>query len=330
MIGPADGAAELVLLQAVAHQRGGAAAVEQVVASVFEDVAVERVGSGPRGDGHRGRRMLAGLGAHRTGFHLELLQRVRERKRLVQTVEGIVGGAAIERKRNLVGVASGHGDRDRRKVLVGVQIVGNRALGGGVACEENQLGRLARIQRQFDHFLVADDLTDAGAVGFHRQGLGLDRNLFADRADLQSRVDDGVRIDVEDDARLDVGGEAILGDLHAIGPDREIRQDDTNRRCRCDRGTGLAGVGLEELTCAPGYCRPGGILDGAGNLRSGDGLGPRGTQAPEIAMTKNSNRSHDDRNPFRQEPSNSSAVAAEQGNLACWNDYHPPIGRTRK
>ena len=119
--------------------------------------------------------MLPGLGAHRTGFHLELLQRVRERKRLVQTVKGIVGGAAIQRKGNLVAVAAGHGERDRRKVLIGIQVVGHRALRRRVAGEENQLGRLPRIERQFDHFLVADDLADAARVGFHRQGLGLDR-----------------------------------------------------------------------------------------------------------------------------------------------------------
>ena len=47
---PADRAAELVLLQAVADQRGGAAAVEQIVADVFEDVAVHCVGAGARGD----------------------------------------------------------------------------------------------------------------------------------------------------------------------------------------------------------------------------------------------------------------------------------------
>jgi hypothetical protein len=72
--------------------------------------------------------MLAGLCADRTRFHFELLQRIREWKRLVQTVERLVRGRAIERECNLIGVGSGNGYRNRRKVLVGVQIVGDLRL----------------------------------------------------------------------------------------------------------------------------------------------------------------------------------------------------------
>ena len=40
----ANRTAELILLQAVAHQRCGAPAVEEVVAGVFEEIAVDRIG----------------------------------------------------------------------------------------------------------------------------------------------------------------------------------------------------------------------------------------------------------------------------------------------
>ena len=131
--------------------------------------------------------MLACLCPHGTGFHFELLQGVGERKRLIETVEGIVGRPAIQAEGDGIGVAACHGDRNRRKVLVAVEIVRDHALGSGNAREQNQLGRLARIQGQLGNFLVVDNLPDAGAVCFHRKSLRFYLNGFSDRAHLEGR-----------------------------------------------------------------------------------------------------------------------------------------------
>ena len=86
-------------------------------------------------------------------------------------LKGSLAVRAIQREGNLIGVAPATEIVMVGKVLVGVQVVGDRALGGGVARQENQLSWLAGVQRQIDHLLVVDDLADAGAVGFHRQRL---------------------------------------------------------------------------------------------------------------------------------------------------------------
>ena len=207
---------------------------------------MQRVGAGPRRDRHGSGGMLAGLGAHRTGLNLEFLKGIRERKRLVQSVEGIVRSSAIQSEGDLVGIAAGDRDRDRGKVLVAVQIVGNRALRGGVTREQDQLSRLARVQWQFHDLLVIDHLPDSAGVGFHSHRLGLNGHLFVHRADFKRGVDGRVRIHVEYDAQLDVGRETRLGDFHPVGADYEGGEQ-VGAIGAADHGTGLAGVGVNDL-----------------------------------------------------------------------------------
>ena len=271
--GTADGAAELVLLEAVAGKRGGGPAVEVVVADVFKDVAMEGVGAGTGGDGHRGRRVLAGLGTHGAGFHLEFLEGVREWQRLVEAVEWLVGGGTVEREGNLVGVGTSHRDGHRGVVLVRVEIGCVGPLVGGSADQQDQLGRFAGIQREVDNLLVVDHLAHAGTAGLHAQAFGLNGNCFAHGADFQCRVDGGVGIDFENDARLGEGTEAFLGYFQLVGADRKVRKD-IGSVGGGDRRTAEAGFCLESLDGGTGDGPAAGVVDRTRNLGAAGTLGP--------------------------------------------------------
>ena len=84
---PAEHAAELIALEAVALGREGVARVEAVVADEVEGAAAEVVGAGLGDEIHRRRRVVAVAGRQRAGLDLELLQRVGKRRRQVQVVE---------------------------------------------------------------------------------------------------------------------------------------------------------------------------------------------------------------------------------------------------
>ena len=90
--------------------------------------------------------------------------------------------------------------------------------------EEDQLGRLPSIERQFDHALVVHDLADPGRMRFDHRRVGGDRHLFADDADRQRDIQLRIRADLEDDAVLHVGVEALQRHLQLIRPDGEVRQ----------------------------------------------------------------------------------------------------------
>ena len=259
----ADGAAELILLQAVAHQRGGAAAVEQVVARVLEDVAVDarwcRTGWRPS---PRPPACCPVCAPTELVSTLNSCSASGNGSGWFRPLKGLLAVPPSSVKEIWLALPPA-----TESVMVGKFLLVFRSLATvpwvvAIAGQQDQLGRLARVQRQFDDFLVADDLADAAAVRFHRQGLGLHHDLFADRADLQGRVDDRVGIDVEHDAGLDVGGEAVLGDLHAVRPDREVREEERAVGAG-DGGAGLAGFGLDQRTLRrawrrrwhPGRCR---------------------------------------------------------------------------
>jgi len=95
--GSANGSAELILFETVSHQGRRAAAVEKVITRVLEEIAVNGVRARARRHRDGRGRMLTALRAYGTGLHLEFLQRIRERQRLIQSVERIVGSTAIER-----------------------------------------------------------------------------------------------------------------------------------------------------------------------------------------------------------------------------------------
>src|SRR6185436_3697629 len=124
----ADRAAKLVLLQAIANQSCRGSAVKHIVTDVIKDAPVKFVGSRFGCHGHGGGRVLPSLRPHRAGFDFEFLKGIWEWKWLVEAVEGLIGGTSIERERNLIRIGPSHGDRYRRIVLIGIQVVGNGAL----------------------------------------------------------------------------------------------------------------------------------------------------------------------------------------------------------
>src|SRR5207253_2946900 len=82
--------------------------VEQIVANKFEYIAMELVGPGL---GHRtylGARRETLRGCKATGFHLELLQRIRKRKGQAQIVIPIGVKRAVKRIGDTAGETTSH------------------------------------------------------------------------------------------------------------------------------------------------------------------------------------------------------------------------------
>ena len=52
-----------------------------------------------------------------------------------------------------------------------------------------------------------------------------DRHLLADVADRQRDVDRRIGVDLQDDALLHVGVEALEGNFRPVRPDRKVRKD---------------------------------------------------------------------------------------------------------
>jgi hypothetical protein len=119
---------------ALRPQTGSCACIQKLpwIAVVPDRVAMV---TGPP---HAGR-----LGAHRTGFHLELRSASGKGSGWFRPLKGLLAGTAVEREGNLVGVAAGGGNRNCRKVLVGIQVIGDRALGGCDAPGESIAGSRA-------------------------------------------------------------------------------------------------------------------------------------------------------------------------------------------
>src|SRR5262249_44696130 len=142
---------------------------------------------------------------------------------------------------------------------------------------------------EVDYGGVIDDLPDACAVGFDGEGFGLDQNLLADSAHFESGVNGGIGVDVEDDAGLDVVGEAFLGNFQAVGSDDEAGKE-IGSVSSADGGAKGPGVGLDHADLGAGDGGAGGVLDGSGDLGRGDRLRPDSQRNPQKAEQK-SNRS---------------------------------------
>ena len=223
----AQRAAKLIAVQIVLLRREVVALVEAVVAVELERVAVDLVRSGLGHQVDRRGGMVAVPRRQRAGLDLELLQRVGKRRRQVQVVERIVVRPAVHDVGDAVGLAAGHRDRHGREVLVGVEVAGRR--GRRQSRQEDQLGRLAAVQRQLHDALIVDHLSDAGVLGFDQRGVRRHRDLLADRADGERHVDLGIRADLQHDAVPHVGVEALEHDL-AAGRARPAGW--ATRRCR--------------------------------------------------------------------------------------------------
>ena len=147
-----------------------------------------------------------------------------------------------------------------------------RGVDGGEARQEDQLGRLPAIERQFHHALVVDHLANASGVRLHHGGVGGDRHLLTHHADGQRDVDLGIRADLQHDAILHIGREALERHFQLIGTNRQIRQDEPTlgarhgaaHRTRVDLGNRDIGARQGPAT---------GVAHDARHLRAGHRLG---------------------------------------------------------
>ena len=108
----------------------------------------------------------------------------------------------------------------------------------------------------------------------HR-GVGGDEHLLADRAKRKRHIDLGVRVDLQDDAILDVGGEALQCHLELIGADRKTRQRVApirTRECRPHE----PGVGLRNRDLGARKRAAAGITNDSRYLGAGNRLRGRG------------------------------------------------------
>ena len=77
------------------------------------------------------------------------------------------------------------------------------------ARKNDQLRHLPRIQRQFQHALVVDDLTDACGSGLDQGRVGLNFDRFRHLTDFQYRVYRRIAADLQNDSRLNICAETV-------------------------------------------------------------------------------------------------------------------------
>ena len=210
----------------------------------------------------------------RARLDLELLQRVRKRRRQIQVVERIIVRAAVHDVGDAVGLAACHRDRDRWEILVGVEVAGGS--GGRETGEKDQLGGLPAVQRHLEDALIVDHLSDAGAVRLDEARVRDDGHLFADGADAQRDVDLGVRAHLQHDAVADVGVEPLQDDFQLVRPHRQVRQH-VRAVAAGEHGSNQSGVRLGDGHLGARNRAAAGVAHDSGNLRPGDGLSPSGS-----------------------------------------------------
>ena len=179
--------AELIPFERIANGREEVACIEDAIAHELKEVPVKVVGAGLGHDVNRAGTVLPVLRRQRAGLDLELLQRVWERKRQTQIIDRVVVRPAVHHvSQGTVGAAASYGDGS----LVGIVLarvkladVAERNRRGGSG-EVNELSGLAAIERELNHALRIDQLSDPRAARLHETCVRLHFDLFADLADL--------------------------------------------------------------------------------------------------------------------------------------------------
>ena len=258
--------AELVALQSVALEGEEVARVQSAVAEELEQIAMKLVGAGLRDGVHRGAGVKAVLRLQHTGFHLELLQSIRERQRQRQVVVWILIDRAVQLVRDAIALAARHGHHDGRIIPHGV----DRAVTWRArhTRKEYQFDRIAPIQWHLGDSQGVHYLADAGRTRLHLRGVGFHRYLFADCANLQPYIDREVAIHLEHDTRLDVRRETRLCGFQHIRPERKSGKHVPAIFAGGHRSNRTRG-GLGHLDVGARYYRAGLIVDCAPNLTCG-------------------------------------------------------------
>jgi hypothetical protein len=172
--------------------------------------------------------VVAVLRRQRARLNLELLHRVRKRQRQGQVVVGIVVRAPVEHVGHAVRQAS-RDDNCRAGITpnAGVERARTRGIAAAFAASreaglEDQLGELSTVQRQLEHLLVRDDLTDARVACLDERRAPLHRDGFLQLAELERHRERRVGADLHHDAGLHIRAEALKRGLKLVRTDRQI------------------------------------------------------------------------------------------------------------
>ena len=171
-------------------------------------------------------------------------------------------------------------------------IAGDARLDGATAkCHE--VGDLAPVQRQFKDALILDHLAHARGSRFDHRGVRLNRNGLGELADLQDGADDRVGIDLQHDACLRECAESGQRDFQAIGPDRQVGQDERAGRI-ANRRPHDPGAGVGHGHVRAGQDATGLIFDATADLgcRLGPDIGAGKKQDEQAAGEPNENARH--------------------------------------
>ena len=219
-----DCSTELIPLETIVRKRECISSVERAIAQKFKKISVKVVRARLCYRVHRTGGVEAVLGGQATGFHLELLQRVRKWKRQIQVIVGIVVVGSVQ----AIGQPRLHPacdlDDDRRVVSAAwIQRALRRR--GCHSRQQDQLGDLPTIQWQLQHASVVDHLADARVACFHKRGVGLNFDRFGNLSHFHQNIKDGVASDLEHDSRSHITTKAGQRRLQAIRTDGEIWQN---------------------------------------------------------------------------------------------------------
>ena len=155
--------------------------------------------------------------------------------------------------------------------------------------QEQQRQEVPPVERQVRDLLLGDDLADGRRLGVEGDRARLHLDHLRQPSRLQIQVDADDLIDDQADAGPLGGTEALQRRRHRIDADGQER----DHVVAVLPGDGLAlraGQLARDRDRRPGHHRPGGVLDGTGDL-AGGGLRARGgRRCPSSASTAPSNR----------------------------------------
>ena len=210
--GAAESAAILIALDAIGSARRGKEilGVEHRIANEFEGVSVETVCARLGDDVNDAASVGAVLRAVVAGLDAEFLERVGERKGLIDVGVFVHVVAAVELVADGILAGSICGESDGPGESLGGTLIGTsirRVDRSGD--KQSQLRGIAAVQRELRNALLFDDLLQDGRRRIHLESIARHRDHFRGHAQLQAHVY-GKRLIREQ------GNPTFLGDAEAL------------------------------------------------------------------------------------------------------------------
>ena len=249
----ADRAAVLITLEGIVRGGEEVACIHVPIADKLEEIAVPLVGTRLSDDVDDTAGVEAIARGKAAGFNAELLQGVGERERQVDVGVSIDILAAIQQIVGLIALPAGDRHGGGRLIILAAGQVACRG-GSRGAGNQNQLRGLPAVQREFGNPALLDHLRHGVFLGFHHGGAGGYLDALGNRTYLQRNIDLHRVVNLQNDAALDIGFEALRRNLQQVWTDRQIRQRVRALRIRSD-GADKLRLGLRDLDLGAGHNR---------------------------------------------------------------------------